>query len=68
MDTDPFRNYKPNLGLPDPIGRIVKIAKGIGNLFVMHQLASHGDHSFEHPLDTPIEPVTDWPDGTQQIN
>lgn len=23
-------------------------------------LANHGDHLFEHPLDEPVEQVTDW--------
>lgn len=27
----------------------------------VHQLATHGDHTFEHPLDTPVEPVTAMP-------
>lgn len=43
--------------VPHPIKRVAKV---IGGLFCMHQLASHGDH-FQHPLDTPLEPVTDWP-------
>lgn len=44
--------------LPHPLKRVGKMVLGFFN---MHQLASHGDHTFEHPLDSPIEPVTDWP-------
>lgn len=33
-----------------------------GRAFVPeHSLSSHGDHYFEHPLDTPVEPVTSLP-------
>lgn len=35
--------------------RLERAGKFIAGLFQMHQLASHGDHLFEHPLDTPIE-------------
>jgi hypothetical protein len=43
------------------------IAKGVGevvfhSIFRMpHALSTHGDHfiPYEHPLDTPIEPVTE---------
>jgi hypothetical protein len=39
-------------------GRIVTL-----RCFLPEQpLASHGDHLFEHPLDEPVEQVTDWPE------
>lgn len=55
MEAD--KNPMPHLDL---FPKITRVAKCITRLFSMHQLASHGDH-FDHPLDTPIEPVTSLP-------
>lgn len=43
-----------------------KVSKTLGRLASFftdqfHHSPSHGDHYFEHPLDKPLEPVTDWP-------
>lgn len=50
--------------LPHPLRRV---GAGLVWFFSLHQLASHGDHKFEHPLDTPAEPVTDWPEESDGI-
>lgn len=59
----------------------IDIARGVGDLVVdearlvlravfrmPHQLASHGDHAFEHPLDIPLEPVTEMPTLFERVN
>lgn len=43
-----FDNYHPEI-VPG-LDRVVRAAKWVGNLFCMHQLASHGDHPFDHEL------------------
>lgn len=57
VEQKPFDTYRLRITPLDVI-------KGVGGMILdfcsMHQLASHGDH-FEHPLDEPVEPVTDWP-------
>lgn len=42
--------------------RLARVGKFLNRAILgPHLFASHGDHLFEHPLDTPLEPVTDWP-------
>lgn len=62
-----FENYKPDI-LPHPIRRI---GKAILELFSLHQLSSHGDHTFDHPVDDMLlgetgqqEFTWTYPDGT----
>lgn len=57
---------KIEIKLEDIFPRLAKIGKFIGHLLTGPSVfASHGDHLFEHPLDSPIEPVTDWPEYEQ---
>lgn len=46
-------NYK------DPIDKLTKVLSFIFDQFHCSP-PTHGNH-FEHPLDTPVEPVTSWP-------
>lgn len=44
-----------------------RVGRAILELCSMHQLSPVSEH-FQHPLDAPLEPVTDWPpesDGIQ---
>ena len=44
----------------DIFPRLAKAARFVGAIITApHQLATHDDHLFEHPLDTPITPVTE---------
>ena len=48
--------------LRDAFPRTIKTLKFIGHILTgPHELSTHGEHLFEHPLDTPIKPVIDFP-------
>lgn len=56
---DIFKGYNPSI--LNPIQRVVKVAKSVGNLFLIHQLSDRSDHFQHDSLASPIEPVTSMP-------
>lgn len=44
--------------LPQPLS---KVGRALTWLFSMHQLSPVSEHFRNHPLDPPLESVTDWP-------
>lgn len=39
---------------------VLRVAAAVAMRYPREPFASHGDH-FNHPLDMPVAPVTDWP-------
>lgn len=59
------RNPLPRFDLlPHPLRRV---GRAVTYLFTMHQLADHGEHFVDAPLDAPVEPVTSLPDNRADL-